>query len=198
MQVAVFTVDQRASRSGHDRVPELLQRLAAHRMTLPFERTVGDEIQALTTDPTRVAEVAETLLRTGGWNVGIGLGEAEEPLPEHSREGRGSAYLHAREAVTAAKRSPWHVCVRGESPQAARALESALWLWADLLHRRSSKGWAVVDLLDSGLTQEEAARRLGITQSAVTQRARAAGLVEGRRAGELTGHLAGQALGVAS
>ena len=43
----------------------------------------------------------------------------------------------------------------------------------------------MADLVDAGATYDEAAKRLGITQSAVSQRAQAAGIVEGRRAREL-------------
>ena len=60
-----------------------------------------------------------------------------------------------------------------------------MWLWAALLGRRTEKGWEVVDLVDRGLSYEAAGQELGISQSAVSQRAAAAGLVEGRRAREL-------------
>ena len=42
---------------------------------------------------------------------------------------------------------------------------------------------------DEGLSHVEAGRRLGISQSAVSQRAQTAGLVDGRRARGLAGHL---------
>jgi predicted transcriptional regulator len=76
-----------------------------------------------------------------------------------------------------------------------RALESAIWLWAALLARRTPRGWEVADLVDQGLTYEEAASRIGISQSAVSQRAAAAGIAEGRRARELVEYLARTALG---
>ena len=94
------------------------------------------------------------------------------------------AYLQAREAVTAAKNSPWHLRVSGDDP-AARALETTLWLWAAVLGRRTARGWEVADLVTEGLSYDDTARRLGITQSAVSQRAQAAGIVESRRAREL-------------
>jgi hypothetical protein len=135
----------------------------------------------------------EVLLRSGGWNIGIGLGSVETPLPDHARAGRGPAYLAAREAVTRAKSSPWRVRAVGEGDP-VRALESAVWLWAALLSRRTPGGWEVADLVDAGLTYEEAASRIGISQSAVSQRAAAAGIAEGRRARELVEHLARTAL----
>jgi DNA-binding NarL/FixJ family response regulator len=99
----------------------------------------------------------------------------------------------ARDAVTAAKSSPWRVRAAGGSP-AVRALESAVWLWAALLARRTPRGWEVADLVDQGLTYDETASRLGITQSAVSQRAAAAGIAEGRRARDLVSYLTRMAL----
>jgi hypothetical protein len=133
------------------------------------------------------------------WNVGIGVGTVETPLPDHARAGRGPAYLAAREAVTAAKTSPWHVRAvaarDSDDVERVRALESAVWLWAALLGRRTTRGWEVADLVDQGLTYDETAGRLGITQSAVSQRAAAAGIAEGRRARELVEFLTRTALG---
>ena len=188
MDVLVLTVDQDGSRSGVDEVPAVLARLHDVPTRLAFERTVGDELQGVLEDPAAVVRALEVLLRAGGWNVGIGVGEVETPLPEHARAGRGPAYLAAREAVTRSKSSPWRVRAVGSptsDAEAVRGLESALWLWAALLARRTARGWEVSDLVDQGLTYEEAATRLGISQSAVSQRAAAAGIAEGRRAREL-------------
>jgi hypothetical protein len=193
MDVVVLTVDQDSSRDGPDEVPAALAALDRVPARLGFERTVGDEFQGVLDDPAAVTRALEILLRAGGWNVGIGFGEVETPLPEHARAGRGPAYLCAREAVTAAKSSPWRVRAYGEGEQ-VRALESAVWLWAALLARRTPRGWEVADLVDQGLTYDQAGARLGISQSAVSQRAAAAGIAEGRRARELVTFLARAAL----
>lgn len=194
MTVIVVTVDQRASRTAPDRVPEAIGSLADVPMLRPFERTAGDEFQGVLDDPAALPRIVETLLRDGTWYVGLGVGPVDLPLPDHARAGRGPAYLHARTAVTDAKSGPWHLRVVGEMA-GARDLESALWLWAALLDRRTDKGWEVADLVDTGLSYDEAGRRLGISQSAVSQRAQAAGLAEGRRARELATHLAERLLG---
>lgn len=194
MTVIVVTVDQRASRSAPDLVPEGIAALAGIDLLRAFERTAGDEFQGVLDAPEALAPVLETLLRDDAWNIGLGAGPVDLPLPDHARAGRGPAYVRAREAVTAAKNSPWHLRVAGETGT-ARDLESALWLWAALLGRRTEKGWEVTDLVDTGLSYDEAGRRLGISQSAVSQRAQAAGLVEGRRARELVTHLAARLLG---
>lgn len=195
MPVLVLTADQRASRSHPDRVPRALELTAGVPLLRALERTVGDEVQGVLERPEHLPLVLEPLLRDEAWHIGIGVGAVEDPLPAHARAGRGAAYLHAREAVTRAKSSPWHLRVQGDTEE-ARHLESALWLWAAVLARRTPRGWEVVDLADQGLTHEEIGRRLGISQSAVSQRAQAAGLTEGRRARELLTHLAAPLLGV--
>ncbi|WP_224769411.1 SatD family protein [Nocardioides ochotonae] len=196
MTVIVLTVDQRSSRSRADLVPRALEVTAEVPLLRPLERTVGDEVQGVLDRPEHLALVLEPLLRDDAWHIGLGAGAVEEPLPAHARAGRGPAYLHARESVERAKNSPWHLRVQGDTAD-ARQLESALWLWAAVLARRTPRGWEVVDLADQGLTHEEIGRRLGISQSAVSQRAQAAGLAEGRRARELVTHLATPLLRVA-
>lgn len=190
--VAVLTLDQRGSRSGQDRVPAMLDRLndVAHgRVLRRFERTAGDEVQGVVDRAAAAVARLEVLFRDGHWNVGLGVGAVERPLPRSTRAGRGEAFVLARQAVTRAKQAPARVSVVGADPYRADQLETVLWLWAGVLSRRSTRGWEVVDLLDQGLSHAEAGRRLGITQSAVTQRAQAAGVVEGRRAARLATEL---------
>jgi Sigma-70, region 4 len=195
MVVAVLTVDQRDSRRSADRVPPVLSELSHLPTRRAFERTAGDEIQGLLDSPTAIRQAIELLLRDAHWNIGVGFGPVEDPLPTSARAGRGAAYLHARTAVTSAKSSPWNLRVVGEDSYGCRQLETVLWLWCAVLARRTVRGWEVVDLVDEGLSYAEAGQRLGISQSAVSQRAQAAGLVEGRRARELTEQLAEQLLG---
>lgn len=196
MSMVVLTVDQDGSRDADDQVPHALSALSHVRARLAFERTVGDELQGVLDDPPTVAAALEPLIRAGAWNIGVGIGSVETPLPDHARAGRGAAYLRAREAVSAAKSSPWRIRVAG-ADDAGRALESALWLWAALLSRRTPGGWQVADLVDQGLTYEETAARIGVSRSAVSQRAAAAGIAEGRRARELVEHLVRAALAAA-
>ena len=64
-----------------------------------------------------------------------------------------------------------------------------LWLLAAVLRRRTERGWEVSDLLAEGLSRGEVAVKLGISQSAVSQRAQAAGVVEEQRAVALAAEL---------
>jgi hypothetical protein len=194
MRVVVLTVDQHGSQTQPDQVPAALAQLAGSvPALLAFQRTAGDEFQGVLDDPAALPAALEPLLRAESWNIGIGIGEIETPLPDQARAGRGPVYVAAREAVTAAKSSPWRVRASGPA-EATRALESAVWLWAALLARRTDRGWEVADLVDQGLTYDETASRLGITQSAVSQRAAAAGIAEGRRARGLVTFLTRTAL----
>ena len=192
--VVVLTVDQRGSRRGSDLVAPTLAELSDLPLLRAFERTAGDEFQGVLDRPEVLPEVVERLLRADSWNIGIGVGPVEEPLPEHARAGRGPAYLHARAAVTGAKSSPWHLRVDGDDPT-ARALETTLWLWAAVLARRTARGWEVADLVAEGLSYAEVGQRLGVSPSAVSQRAQPAGIVESRRARELVTDLAAHLLG---
>ena len=155
----VLTVDQRDSRHSEDLVPQTLERLAPVPTLLPFERTAGDELQGVLDDPDAAMAAVGELLRDDRWYVGVGVGALEEPLPDHSRAGRGSVFLQARTAVTEAKTSPWHVRVVADH-WAGRALESTLWLWAAVLARRTARGWEVADLVAQGLSYAQAGKRL--------------------------------------
>ncbi|GAB2648555.1 hypothetical protein ABI214_02495 [Prescottella soli] len=180
----VLTVDQRGSRRDIDRVAPLLADLAQRPLLRPFERTAGDEVQAVADDPAIVVDLALELVRRGHWSVGIGAGAVEEPLPAQTRAGRGPAFEAARVAVDRAKKAPAAVAVEADDPDAALDADTALSLIALLVARRSPQGQAAVDLMERGLTQAEAAAELGISKQAVSQRLSAAGWqaeVAGRR-----------------
>lgn len=206
-QWAVVTADQRNSRRAADRVPAALAALdtaAADRLALPFERTVGDEIQALTRDPGAVVDIVLTLTRLDDWHVGIGLGPVDHPLPVSTREARGPAYLAARTAVDEARIAPSNLRLVaaetvGAGPYgetAARRAEAALVMLRALVARRTAEGWEVIDMLDATGSGKLAAQRLGVSPSAVSQRAARAARAESRLGAELARSLLAEAMGV--
>jgi hypothetical protein len=169
-------VDQRHSRRTADRVEALLRDLAARAPELarPFERTAGDEVQAVVARPEVVVDLALMLVRDRAWSVGIGVGSVDEPLPASTRAGSGPAFNLARAAVTAAKTRSTGLAVAGADEAAARRAQTALDLVAALLQRRTDRGVEAAALARQGLTQLEVARRLGVTKQAVSQRLQAA------------------------
>ena len=197
----VLTIDQKGSRRHGDKVPELLEALAGVATVLPFERSVGDEVQAVLGDPAAVVEAAMRVLRLKEWYVGIGVGRADLPLPASSREASGSAFVAAREAVEAAKKAGDRVPLRVRTGPAdagtgtdagdwASASEAVLVLVGDVVRSRSEAEWRVLDALHAapGVAQKEIAGHLGITPQAVSRAIRRSGRHEerhGRQAAEL-------------
>lgn len=176
----VVTIDQRGSRRVGDRVDLLLADLRQFAgLRRPFERTIGDEIQAVLDDPELTVLVGLHVLRLGGWSIGIGVGGVDEPLPATTRAASGAAFVLARAAVERSKSRlrPVPLAVEAEDPGRAREAEAVLTLLGSIVTRRTDAGWAVIDAIgDLGpeTTQDATAARLGITQQAVSQRLRTA------------------------
>lgn len=174
----VMTVDQRDSRHRADAVPALLEELAEVPTVRPFQRTAGDEVQAVLNDAAAAVGVALSLGAGGSWSVGLGVGAVHHPLPEETRAGSGPAFEAARSAVERAKRLSGHLAVEipTDTAEAAR-LEAELTLLSLTLARRTPHQAKAASLRSAGATQSEIAQRLGITQQAVSARL-AAGHVE--------------------
>ncbi|WP_227993236.1 winged helix-turn-helix domain-containing protein [Pseudactinotalea sp. HY160] len=176
----VITADQHASQRSPDRVPAILEALAAApglRTVRAFERTVGDEIQGVLGDAADVIRAAARLNRHGHWAVGIGAGPVEE-LARTSAASRGPVFVAARRAVERArsKAVPVPVAVDWSRPSRGAEVDHAealMRLVASIERRRSDAGWEVIDLLP-GTTQAAVSDRLGISPAAVSQRLRAA------------------------
>ncbi|KAA0919240.1 hypothetical protein [Dietzia sp. ANT_WB102] len=206
----VVTIDQRRSRSSADRVPALLDALAAVPTAAAFERTAGDEVQGLLTDPGAVRSALLITLRSGDWHCGVGVGDVDdESYLSGTRAGRGRAYIAARDAVDAAKSLPGSVAIRvaddaaadpdpatgagasasadrhddGSSATAWAADCEAVWaLVAPLVLGRTEAQWRVVDAVDRSPTQVAAAEELGIAPASVTGALRLSRIREERAA----------------
>lgn len=171
----VLTIDQRGSRTDVDRVDDLLAWVASEDLLRGFERTAGDEVQAVTDDPELTARIAVACAADGHWSVGIGVARVDEPLPDQTRAGRGPAFEYAREAVEAAKGARIPIAVRGSDRDACRHAQTAAVLFADVVAGRSAAGHeAVAAMRRQDTTQERAAHDLGISPQAMSQRLRAA------------------------
>ncbi|WP_425863383.1 MarR family transcriptional regulator [Arthrobacter sp. TWP1-1] len=189
----VLTIDQRGSRTHGDKVPHLLTVLAGVETVVRFERSVGDEVQGVIDDPIAVVDAVARVLRERDWYIGIGIGSVELPLPSSSREGAGDAFIAAREAVDAAKKTGERVPVTVRTATAsewANAAEAVLVLFGDVVRRRSEAEWRVLDALNASpnATQKVVAVHLGITPQAVSKAIVRSGRLEeinGRRAASL-------------
>lgn len=174
VHVLVLTIDQQGSRTGQDRVPGLLRALEAVPVRAAFERTVGDELRGVPQGAEAAYQAIRVATRDGDWHVGLGAGPGELDDGASTRAGRGPAFLHARQAVEAAKGSHVSLAVRAPDAQAAARAQAVL----RLLGRRTPAQWEAVDLLEEGLSGHEAATRLGISDQALSQRRLTSGLEE--------------------
>ncbi|MDX2358854.1 hypothetical protein [Dietzia sp. PP-33] len=189
----VVTIDQRGSRIAEDLVPGLLRDLADIPCAAAFERTAGDEVQGLLTDPAAVRSALLVALRGGEWHCGVGAGEVDDDsYATGTRAGRGPAYLAAREAVEAAKSLSSSVAVRvpaggggragGDGTAWAADCEAVWALVAPLVLDRTEAQWRVVDAVDHSDTQAAAAHELDITPASVNGALRLSRIREERAA----------------
>lgn len=177
----VITADQMHSRSRPDHVASALHLITTRHPTLalPPERTAGDELQTLVKDAATVLAVVLDLHRERQWSIGVGCGSVRRPLPPSIREATGGAFFAARKAVTRAKQRNTRFALANDATSAASQTadtEALIDLLLLLRDRRTTGGWELHDLLATGINQQEAAARLGISEPAVSSRARAAGI----------------------
>ena len=176
----VITADQRNSRGSADAVGETLHLLNAQwgdDLALVAERTAGDEVQMLLTSAKATLDIALHLTRTGQWSVGIGIGAVQLPYGATVRATSGPAFIAARTAIDRAKKSQAKCAIDSDPPsELASDLDPLLELLILMRNRRTDNGWELYDLLDTGITQAEAAEQLGISPQSASQRALVAGL----------------------
>lgn len=176
----VITADQVDSRSTPDAAAGTLEQLNSDpsiHLLLPADRTAGDEIQMLAASGPDALAIILRLTRSRRWSVGCGIGAVREPLPASVRASSGDAFVAARAAVDRSKKRPTRFALESAPDQVPGTdAEAILDLLLVIRDRRSDEGWELYDLLQAGLTQADAAARLGITPQAASKRARAAEL----------------------
>lgn len=193
---AAITIDQKASTGAADRVPamvQLLDDLTANYRSLPFERTVGDELQGIVEDPLAVALVVRAVAdEPGDWWIGIGIGDVDYLDSASVRASSGPALVAARAAVEAAKRGrsggedprPWPLRVRlANGP--SRLAESSLALLHFVVTERSPAARETINLLRQGTTQASVAAKLGVSQPTVSKALRTGHWAEERAAQDI-------------
>ncbi|GAB3189294.1 hypothetical protein [Nesterenkonia suensis] len=171
----VMTLDQRGSRDRPDLVDQAVTEFgarAAEHLVRPFQRTAGDEVQGVLDDAGAVLAVTLWAARTEQWSIGIGVGAVRTPLPQETRAGSGQAFEAAREAVTRAKRASGGVALSagGLQEHAAEQVEALVQMLGELERRRTDSSQEAGELIAQGLSQAQAAERLGTSQQAVSRR----------------------------
>jgi SatD family (SatD) len=186
---AVITIDQRSSRKTENRAVEWAHRLNRRfgpSLILPFAPTIGDEIQAVTSDPEVPVEIVLQGVRDRSWWLGLGLGQVETPLADSAAQSRGPAFYDAREAVEKAKTSLYGFAVRATDPETAEDVQAVFELLGFVIRKRGEdpKRWRAVELAQSGISTVRIGEELGVSQQAASKRLRTAGVDEeiaGRR-----------------
>ena len=195
----VLTIDQIDSRHHDDRVAS-----AVHEVETGFsrwlvgapERTAGDEFQVATRRGGVALDIALHFARAEEWSIGLGVGDVTLPLADSVRAMTGSAFVNAREAVTAAKKRPTRFAlVADPGAVTAQSLDPLIRLLITLRDRRTPEGWELFDLVEGArggslpLALTAAAEQLGITVQAASQRALTAGLRLDREARDSLGSM---------
>ena len=169
----VLTINQRDSREVGDLTPDLLRALRHVPVTVPFQRSVGDEIQGVVRSATAAVDAALRAIRYRRWHVGIGVGGLAPPVPDRLVDAEGHGLVHARRAVDRARRTGERIplAVEGPDGEIAAEAEAVLRLLGQIVHTRTDAEWTVLDLMTPGARgqQKYIAQELGITAQAVSR-----------------------------
>ncbi|KNC18707.1 hypothetical protein AC792_10445 [Arthrobacter sp. RIT-PI-e] len=169
----VLTINQRDSREVGDLVDDLLRSLRRFPTTVPFQRSVGDEVVGVVDSATTAVDAALQALRPRRWHVGIGVGGVTPPVPEDLLDASGPGLVYARRAVDRARRTGERTPLAVEGPDGAIAAdaEAVLRLLGQIVSTRTAAEWAVLDLMTPGARgqQKHVAQELGITAQAVSR-----------------------------
>ncbi|MHA7248281.1 hypothetical protein [Arthrobacter tecti] len=169
----VVTINQRDSREVGDLVPELLREFRFLDAVVPFQRSVGDELQGVVDNAVAAVDVALKAIRFRRWHVGIGVGEVHMPLPERIVDAEGYGLVYSRRAVNRAQKTGERIplVVEGPDSDVAAEAEAVLRLLGQIVYTRTEAEWNVLDLMTPGARgqQKFIAQELGITTQAVSK-----------------------------
>lgn len=169
----VLTINQRDSREVGDLTGDLLKALRSLPTAVPFQRTVGDEVQGVVDTATTAVDAALRAIRHRRWHVGIGVGGLTPPVPERLLDAQGYGLVYARRAVDRARKTGERIPLAVEGPDGgiAAEAEAVLRLLGQIVYTRTEAEWTVLDLMTPGARgqQKYIAQELGITTQAVSR-----------------------------
>lgn len=167
----VITADQKKSRkTGEDAVPRALRILAHVRTVLPFERTVGDEIQGVVADANEALKAIKLLANLGQWHCGLGIGEAEIAGITSTTEGTGKAFINARKAVERAKKNPYGFALHtGKNSEIASSLQALIRTKCMLITQRTERQKQIIALREAAPSATAVAEETGVSKAAVSK-----------------------------
>ncbi len=169
----VLTINQRDSREVGDLTGDLLRALRYLPAVVPFQRSVGDEVQGVVDSAMTAVDAALRAVRHRRWHVGIGVGGLTPPVPERIVDAEGYGLVYARRAVDRARKTGERIPLAVEGPDGgiAAEAEAVLRLLGQIVYTRTDAEWAVLDLMTPGARgqQKYVAQELGITTQAVSR-----------------------------
>lgn len=154
-------------RGGERRRGEFVARSAEALSALPgvseFEVVGVEDVRADVDTPEHALNLVMALLSDGDWAIGLGV----------TSHGRG---VHAASEAVGTRPAQVKVRVDTRNPgTAAEDIAAAFALVGHVLHKRTLEGREATALVRRGMNQNEAARELGISKQAMSQRLQAAG-----------------------
>lgn len=154
-------------RGRERRRAEVVARSAEALATLPgvspFEILSVEDIRADVDSPEHAMNLVMALLSDANWAIGLGI----------ATHGRG---VFAATDAAGTRPAQVKVAVDTRNPgTAAEDIAAAFALLGHVLHKRTPEGREATTLVRRGMNQNEAARELGISKQAMSQRLQAAG-----------------------
>lgn len=167
----VITADQKKStKTKVDLAPEALHELKTIKTVLPFERTVGDEIQGVIKDSEEALKAIKIIVAMGEWHCGLGIGNANLNNATKTTEASGEAFVNARHAVEEAKKHYLGLAVESDTNNTiVSQLEALLRTKAILISGRSQRQKEIIENREMFASANEVAEQLKLSKGTISK-----------------------------
>jgi len=160
-----------------------VNRQYANQIASKYLLTIGDEFQGLlrmSEDLDRILASLRVAVHPVDLRIGIGVGGLATPLLDRAIGMDGPCFHRARAAIERAKERSTHIEV--ECGEARPGFEIYSLLYSGMRRSWTERQRQIIDLSMSGMEGVEIARLLAVSQPAVSQHLRAAGMTYVRKA----------------